>query len=101
LETPLVPEELPTPPGLEAKKTEEGAAVLKWTKPVGGPNVAFYRIYRGTTATSTPNYTSRYTTVSPASTEFTDTHAETEHYYWVTAVSETMTESPILGWVKL
>jgi Tfp pilus assembly protein PilV len=99
-ETPLVPEELPTPPGLEAKKTEEGAVVLKWTKPLGGPPIAFYRVYRGTTAAGAQNYTSRYATVSPATTEFTDTHSETEHYYWVTAVSETMTESPLLGWVK-
>jgi hypothetical protein len=89
--TPVAPNE-PEKGLLEAKKTEEGSVVLTWKAPVGGAPVAFYRIYRGS-----KNYTERYTTVSAATTEFTDTDAVTAHTYWVTAVSGTMTESPFIG----
>lgn len=93
--TPQAPNAMPEVPGLEAKK-EEGAVKLTWSKPSGGAAVAFYRVYRGS-----KNYTGRYAIVSSATTEFTDTHAETPHEYWVTAVSESMTESPFLGSVTL
>jgi hypothetical protein len=93
--TPQAPNAMPVVPGLEAKN-EEGAVKLVWTKPSGGATVAFYRVYRGS-----KNYTGRYAIVSSATTEFTDTHAETPHEYWVTAVSESMTESPFLGPVTL
>jgi hypothetical protein len=93
--TPLAPNAMPAVPGLEAKK-EEGAVKLTWSKPSGGAAVAFYRVYR-----SSKDYTGRYAIVSSATTEFTDTHAETPHEYWVTAVSESMTESPFLGPVTL
>lgn len=76
---------------LTAEKTAEGAVVLKWTAPEGGAAPVFYRVYRGS-----KNYPSRYAIVSSAITEFTDTHAETKHEYWVTAVSASMTESPFL-----
>jgi len=66
--------------------------VLKWNAPEGGAKVEFYRVYRGST-----NYTERYGVASAASTEFTDNSATTPHQYWVTAVSETMTESPFAG----
>jgi fibronectin type 3 domain-containing protein len=92
--TPLGPGEWKEP--LEAKKNAEGAVILKWPEPVGATPVAFYRIYRGST-----NYSSRYAIVSPATRTFTDTDTETAHQYWVTAVSETMTESPFLGKVEL
>jgi type II secretory pathway pseudopilin PulG len=77
---------------IEAEKgaSTEGAVKLDWTQPEGAPKVAFYRIYRGS-----KNYTGRYATVSSATKTFLDTHAETEHEYWVTAVSETMTETPL------
>jgi type II secretory pathway pseudopilin PulG len=88
--TPLAPLEITVP--LKAEKTGEGSVVLEWTAPKGGGPVVFYRIYRGS-----KNYTERYASVSPANTKFTDTHAETQHEYWVTAVSESMTESPFLG----
>jgi prepilin-type N-terminal cleavage/methylation domain-containing protein len=93
--TPLTPHELGEINGKKAfleAKTVEGSVVLKWAAPQGGPTVAFYRIYR-----ISKNYTERYAVVSPASTEFTDTSATTPHEYWVTAVSETMTESPFAG----
>jgi type II secretory pathway pseudopilin PulG len=82
---------------IKAEKSEatEGAVKLDWTEPAGAPTVAFYRIYRGS-----KDYTGRYATVSAATKTFTDTHAETEHEYWVTAVSETMTETPMLFSVK-
>jgi type II secretory pathway pseudopilin PulG len=84
-----------TPPAITEFKAEkgastEGAVKLDWTPPEGAPKVAFYRIYRGS-----KDYTGRYATVSPATKTFLDTHAETEHEYWVTAVSETMTETPL------
>lgn len=93
--TPLAPNAMPEVPGLKAEK-EEGAVKLTWEKPSGGAPVAFYRVYRGS-----KDYTGRYAIVSSATTEFTDTHAETSHEYWVTAVSESMTESPFLGPVTL
>jgi type II secretory pathway pseudopilin PulG len=73
---------------LKGTKTEEGVK-LNWSAPAGGPEVAFYRVYRGS-----QNYTGRYAVVPPSTTEFVDTNATTEHTYWVTAVSTTMTESP-------
>jgi hypothetical protein len=81
---------------LEAKKTAEGSVILTWPAPEGGALPVFYRIYRGST-----NYTARYAIVSPVTREFTDTDTEIAHEYWVTAVSESMTESPFLGPVKL
>jgi hypothetical protein len=86
--TPLVPLTIGV---IKAEKTAEGATKLDWTEMEGAPPVAFYRIYR-----DSKNYTGRYATVSPATKTFTDTNAETEHEYWVTAVSETMTETPLL-----
>ena len=80
----------PPPPVLEAKKVE-GAVTLTWPKPAGGAPVVFYRVYRGT-----KDYNGRYAVVSSELTEFIDTHAESAHEYWVTAVSESMTESPFL-----
>lgn len=78
---------------LTATKNADGSVTLKWSAPSGGPAVVFYRIYRGST-----NYTSRYdVTSSGLTTEYTDTDAATEHSYWVTAVSSTLTESPPLG----
>jgi Tfp pilus assembly protein PilV len=88
--TPQAPNEMKG--ALKAEKTAEGAVVLNWTAPEGGAAPVFYRVYRGS-----KNYPSRYAIVSSAITEFTDTHAETQHEYWVTAVSESMTESPFLG----
>jgi type II secretory pathway pseudopilin PulG len=85
--TPLTPLELTL---LEAEKTAEGPVTLKWAQPPGVPTVAFYRVYRGSR-----DYTGRYTTVSPATKEFTDTSAEVAHQYWVSAVSESMTETPL------
>ncbi len=84
-----------TPLAITEIKAEKGASTeeavkLDWTQPEGAPKVAFYRIYRGS-----KNYTGRYATVSSATKTFLDTHAETEHEYWVTAVSETMTETPL------
>lgn len=87
--TPQAPGAMKGP--IEGKKVE-GAVFLKWTVPEGGAPPVFYRIYRGS-----KDYTSRYAIGSSATTEFTDTHAETTHEYWVTAVSESMTESPFLG----
>jgi type II secretory pathway pseudopilin PulG len=92
---PQAPNAMPPVPGLEATKNE-GAVVLKWKAPEGGAAPVFYRVYRGS-----KDYTGRYAIVSSATTEFTDTHAETPHEYWVTAVSESMTESPFLGPVTL
>jgi type II secretory pathway pseudopilin PulG len=89
---------VPLPIGeIKAEKSEatEGAVKLDWTQPVGAPPVAFYRIYRGSR-----DYTGRYATVSPVTKTFLDTRAETEHEYWVTAVSETMTETPLTLSVK-
>jgi hypothetical protein len=80
---------------IKAEKTTEGSVKLDWTQPEGAPPVAFYRIYRGS-----KDYTGRYATVSSAVKTFTDTHAETEHEYWITAVSETMTETPLTLSVK-
>jgi type II secretory pathway pseudopilin PulG len=88
--SPSAPGEMKGP--LTAEKTAEGAVVLKWTTPEGGAAPVFYRVYRGS-----KNYPSRYAIVSSAVTEFTDTHAESAHEYWVTAVSASMTESPFLG----
>jgi type IV pilus modification protein PilV len=80
-----------TPTGLEAKKEENGSVRLTWEAPSGGTKVAFYRIYRGST-----DYTSRYDTASVVEKQkpgYTDSDAIEKHTYWVTAVSETMTES--------
>jgi prepilin-type N-terminal cleavage/methylation domain-containing protein len=93
--TPLTPNELGEEHGMKAwleAKPEEGQVVLKWKAPQGGVPVAFYRIYRGS-----KNYTERYGVASAASTEFTDSSATSTHEYWVTAVSETMTESAFAG----
>jgi type II secretory pathway pseudopilin PulG len=90
--TPLMPVTIGV---IEAEKTPEGATTLHWTEVEGAPPVAFYRIYR-----DSKNYTGRYAAVSPATKTFTDTNAATEHEYWVTAVSETMTETPLLLSVK-
>jgi prepilin-type N-terminal cleavage/methylation domain-containing protein len=91
---PTKPNEVPV---LSAKTNPgEGSVVLTWKEPVGGPTVLFYRVYR-----AGKNYTERYASVSPATTEFTDTNtAEQAHSYWVTAVSETMTESEFQGPVE-
>jgi type II secretory pathway pseudopilin PulG len=87
--TPLTPLAI-TEINAEKSASTEGAVKLDWTQPEGAPKVAFYRVYRGS-----KNYTGRYATVSPATKTFLDTNAETEHEYWVTAVSETMTETPL------
>jgi Tfp pilus assembly protein PilV len=83
------------PTKLTATKEENGSVKLSWTAPAGG--AAFYRVYRATPGTysGSPNYTSRYETST--STTFTDTEAFSEHQYWVTAVSSTLTESAFLG----
>jgi type II secretory pathway pseudopilin PulG len=83
--TPLTPLEITK---VSAVKTE-GSVRLTWEQTAGAPPVAFYRIYRGS-----KNYTGRYATVAPTTKEFVDTDAEIAHEYWVTAVSETMTETP-------
>jgi len=86
--TPQAPTEVTK---LEANRVE-GAVVLKWEKPAGGAPVVLYRVYR-----DTKEYTGRYGIASPAATEFTDAHAVGPHEYWVTAVSESLTESPFVG----
>jgi|GEM_PF-1246959 len=75
------------PASVTATKNEDGSVTLTWPKVEGAE---FYRIYRGST-----EYTSRYGTASEAS--FTDTDATTAHTYWVTAVSSSLTESPVAG----
>jgi len=91
----------PPPPGpnmpegpLTLVHNAAGSVTLNWSAPKsGGPAVAFYRIYRGST-----DYTSRYdVTASGATTTYTDTNATSVHSYWVTAVRSTLTESPFLG----
>ena len=75
------------PASVTATKNEDGSVTLTWPKVEGAD---FYRIYRGST-----EYTSRYGTASE--TTFTDTDATPAHTYWVTAVSPTLTESPVAG----
>jgi prepilin-type N-terminal cleavage/methylation domain-containing protein len=84
----------PNPPSaLNVVKNPNGSVTLSWTPPVGGPEVAFYRVYRGST-----DYTSRYSEVlTTAAPTFTDTDAEVIHEYWVTAVNKNLTESTFLG----
>jgi prepilin-type N-terminal cleavage/methylation domain-containing protein len=78
---------------LELKKNADGSVTLTWEKPSSGPEVVFYRIYRGS-----QNYTSRYdVTASGTTTTYTDTDAEVTHSYWITAVDANLTESSFLG----
>jgi hypothetical protein len=86
--------EAPHPPtGLEAEKNPNGTVTLRWKAPEGGPEVIFYRVYRGST-----DYTSRFDTVpTSANPTYTDTDVEAEHSYWVTAVNKNLTESTFLG----
>jgi prepilin-type N-terminal cleavage/methylation domain-containing protein len=84
------------PETLKLDKNADGSVTLSWAAPKSGPEVAFYRIYRGST-----DYTSRYdVTGSGTTTTYNDTDATEEHSYWVTAVSKNLTESPFLGPVK-
>ena len=88
------PPEAPKPPTeLTLTHNANGSVTLHWIAPSGGPEVIFYRIYRGST-----NYESRYeATASGSTTEFTDTDAASPHTYWVTAVDGNLTESSFLG----
>jgi Tfp pilus assembly protein PilV len=81
------------PKNLELGRNADGSLTIHWEAPEGGPPVAFYRIYRGST-----NYTSRYDVTGAIN--YTDSDAIEEHSYWVTAVSSNLTESPFLGPVK-
>jgi hypothetical protein len=84
------------PETLKLDKNADGSVTLSWSLPKGGAEVAFYRIYRGST-----NYTSRYdVTGSGTATSYNDTDATEEHSYWITAVGKNLTESPFLGPVK-
>jgi Tfp pilus assembly protein PilV len=87
----------PNAPGtLKLEKNADGSVTLSWPAVKSGPEVAFFRIYRGST-----DYTSRYdVTGSGTTTSYNDTDATEEHSYWVTAVSKNLTESPFLGPVK-
>jgi type II secretory pathway pseudopilin PulG len=76
------------PTKLKLSRNAEGAAVLEWTAPVGGPEVTFYRIYRGST-----DYTSRYDVTGGSTPGYTDTKAVGVQTYWVTAVDANLTES--------
>jgi prepilin-type N-terminal cleavage/methylation domain-containing protein len=82
----------PKAPELKANKQPDGSVKLEWTEPSGGPEVLFYRIYRGST-----DYTGRYDTAptgAPGATvAYTDNDAVVAHTYWVTAVTSTLTES--------
>ena len=91
----------PPPPGPNAPgapltlvHNANGSVSLSWSAPkAGGPAVAFYRIYRGST-----DYKTRYdVTPTGETTSYTDNDATTTHTYWVTAVRATLTESPFLG----
>jgi Tfp pilus assembly protein PilV len=81
----------------------EGAVVLTWPVSTGSPAASFYRIYRGAKGdlTGSKNYTSRYDVASPPASgttvTYTDTDAEIEHTYWVTAVTSNLTESEFVG----
>jgi type II secretory pathway pseudopilin PulG len=86
------------PSGLVATKKPDGSVTLTWKPPTGVTTpVSFYRIYRGLTTYTSPNYTIRYDETSAECPEekcsYTDTEATKEHRYWVTAVSSTLTES--------
>lgn len=84
------------PVKLELTKNADGSVTLTWPVSVSPPAVSFYRIYRGST-----NYTGRYDVaaapVSGSTDTYTDTDAEITHSYWVTAVTENLTESAFLG----
>lgn len=81
----------------------EGAVVLTWPVSTGSPAATFYRIYRGAKGDliGSKNYTSRYDVAPPPASgttvTYTDTDAEIEHTYWVTAVTANLTESEFVG----
>lgn len=89
----------PNPPTGLKLENSEGTVKLAWTPPTGGEEVAFYRIYRGSSGESCPMpYTNRYDTASAlAEPSFTDTTTTTTHSYCVTAVSYTLAESSFAG----
>lgn len=94
----LATSKAPNPPTkLTAKQEANGSVALSWVASVGG--AAFYRVYRAPKGTYSsglsPNYTSRYDATT--ATTYTDTEVTSEHEYWVTAVSSTLTESEFLG----
>jgi type II secretory pathway pseudopilin PulG len=84
------------PVKLELTKNADGSVTLTWPESTGSPAVSFYRVYRGST-----NYTARYEVAAlPASgttVSYTDTDAEGAHSYWVTAVTQNLTESVFVG----
>ena len=80
------------PTGLTYAPQTDGTVKLTWNKPVGGPPVDFYRIYR-----TTKDYTNRLTTAAYSTTAGATTDSEIVNggsgTYWVTAVAPTLTES--------
>jgi hypothetical protein len=81
------------PKELKLTKNANGSVTLTWPASSTPPEVAFYRIYRGST-----DYTSRYAATGSASTtSYTDGDAEVTHTYWVTAVRANLSESPFVG----
>src|SRR5262249_24048517 len=85
----------PNAPGtVSATKNADGSVTLKWSLPAaGGPEVKFFRIYRGST-----EYTSRYAaTAAGTETSYTDFDATTTNNYWITAVDQNLTESEFKG----
>lgn len=89
----------PPPPGSLKLENGTGTVKLTWKPPTSGEEVAFYRIYRGSSGESCPMpYTSRYESASAvAEPSFTDTTTTTTHTYCVTAVSYSLAESSFAG----
>lgn len=98
--TPAYPAPAAPKPPTELKLESSGGTVkLTWKPPSSGEEVAFYRIYRGSSSESCPMpYTDRYEAASAvAEPSFTDTTTTTTHTYCVTAVSYTLAESSFAG----
>lgn len=89
--------EAPHPPtSLKAVRNSDGTVTLTWVAPATGPEVSFYRIYRGS-----KEYSSRLgTTGSGTTVTFTDETTKLAHQYWVTAVGTSFAESEFLGPVE-
>ncbi len=84
----------PSPPtGLTATTLADGNTQLSWALPATGNPVAFFRIYRDGI-----DYTNRLdTTGLGTDTTYVDEPGGSTHTYYVTAVSDKLSESTMIG----
>jgi hypothetical protein len=85
------------PTGFACTSPCTGSVVFNWTAATDSDGtIAFYRIYR-MASNGIPATSDRYSRTTGNQTSFEDTDTGTVHYYWVSAVDNSLAESPLAG----